>query len=448
MGVKKMKNKILLIIIPSLLFSKSINFQEALNLTLANNKELKAKTLNIKQSKINLLIRKGYDFGNLIFNENVSNSNHPGYVFGAKLSSREATSLDFVPNTLNNPNDRINYETKITYKVPLYTAGKLANAKKVAELKILANIVKYNYDEKTLGLEVLKAYNGAVAAKEFIKAAKKSKKATSSFVDFSTELLHEGLVTSIDVKQAKVHDLGVDAQIIEAKNKYALAIAYLKFLMNDDSFTDVNSFENIIINSLDLRKLKRQAHENREDLKWMKYNTNIIKKKIDIENADLFPTLGAHLEVGNNDDSFNSFDGKHDYYSIAFGLSYTIFDGGISSLEKQNAKIAYYKSKYYLDYKKDSISLEIKRNILTLQSKRKVLLQKIKAHNLSDEVLEQSKEMYKNHLINMNNLLIQQANQQKAYAQTILAKYDETLASATLKISLGEALTTNKENKQ
>ena len=89
---------------------------------------------------------------------------------------------------------------------------------------------------------------------------------------------------------------------------------------------------------------------------------------------------------------------------------------------------------------KDGISLEVEKNMLTLQTKSKVLVQKIKAQNLSDEVLIQSSEMYKNHLINMSNLLMQQANQQKAQAQTIMAKYEQTLAAATLKISLGQAL--------
>lgn len=48
--------------------------------------------------------------------------------------------------------------------------------------------------------------------------------------------------------------------------------------------------------------------------------------------------------------------------------------------------------------------------------------------------------MYKNHLINMTNLLTQQANQQRANAEMIMAKYDKSLAAAILKVSLGESL--------
>lgn len=45
----------------------------------------------------------------------------------------------------------------------------------------------------------------------------------------------------------------------------------------------------------------------------------------------------------------------------------------------------------------------------------------------------------------MNDLLMQQANNQKAIAETIFAKYEKSLAAATLKLSLGESLKDIKE---
>ncbi len=460
-----MNKKLLLLTIPALLLAKTVSFQEALNLTLENNKELKAKKLDIKKSQLDLNEAKGYDYGNLVFNENIVRTNNAGHVFGMKLASREASFADFgfdeflalsgadasgdtilatQPKKLNFPKAITNYETKLTYKVPLYTGDKLKNAKKMAKLQVLAQKAKYNYDEKALGLEVLKAYNGAVASKEFIKATTKAKEATNSFVNFASELFKEGLVTSIDVKQAKVYDLGVDAKMLEAQNRYELALSYLKFLTSDSSITDVHSFEEILIGSSALPTLQNQAHQNREDFKWMKYNTDTMRTKIDFDGADLYPMIGAQLEVGNNDNSFDSFDGKHDYYLGAIGLSYTLFDADISSIKKQKAKIAYKKTQHYFEYMKDGIALEVEKNMLTLQTKRKVLIQKKKAQNLSNEVLTQSEEMYKNHLINMSNLLMQQANQQKSSAETIMAKYEQSMAAATLKISLGQTL--KKEN--
>ena len=448
--------KVLFILFPLLLFGYTVDFETSLKKTVEKNKGLKAKKLSINQSKEDLNIAEGYDYGSLVFNENISKTNHAGYVFGMKLGSREATFGDFgfnefdmsgmtnplpiAPENLNNPHARTNYETKITYSVPLFTGYKLENATKMAKLQLLAQTAKYNFDEKALGLEVLKAYNGAVAAKEFIKATTKAKEATSSFVEFAHELYNEGLVTSIDVKQAKVYDMDVDASMIESKNRYDLAISYLRFLTSDKNISDVSSFKNIENKIRNIKQLQEKAHVNREDFSSMKYNMQTMKAKIELEKSEFYPTIGAQIEYGYNDDQINNINSDHDYYMGAIALSYNIFDGFISSSKKEKAKINYKKTKYYYDYMKDGIKLEVEKNILTLEAKQKILNQKIKANNLSDEVLEQSQELYKNHLINMSNLLLQQANQQKANAEMILAKYEKSLAAGILKVSLGESL--------
>jgi outer membrane protein len=159
-----------------------------------------------------------------------------------------------------------------------------------------------------------------------------------------------------------------------------------------------------------------------------------------MQKADYFPTIGAQIEYGYNDNEFNNINSEHDYYMGAVGLSYNLFDGFITSAKNEKAKIDYQKTKYYTEYMKDGIKLEIERNILTLDAKKKILEQKIKANDLSNEVLEQSQALYKNHLINMSNLLLQQANRQKANADMILAQYEKSLAAGNLKISLGENL--------
>ncbi len=447
--------KVLFLLSPLLLFGYTVDFEKSLEKTVEMNKGLKAKKLTIEQSKEDLNIAQGYDYGSLVFNENISRTNHAGYVFGMKTGSREAQMKDFgftaippsgtlvgdiAPDALNNPESRTNYETKVTYSIPLFTGFKLQNAKKMAKLQILAQTAKYNFDEKALGLEVLKAYNGAVAAKEFIKATSKAKEATSSFVEFAHELFNEGLVTSIDVKQAKVYDMGVDASMIESKNRYDLAISYLRFLTSDKDISDVAEFKNIENKITNIKQLQQKAQENREDFSWMKYNTETLKAKIDLEKSENYPKIGAQMEYGYNDNQMNNIDSEHDYYMGAIALTYNIFDGFVNSSKKEKAKIEYKKTKYYYEYMKDGIKLEVEKNILTLDAKQKILNQKIKANNLSDEVLEQSQELYKNHLINMSNLLLQQANQQKANAEMILAKYEKSLAAGTLKVSLGESL--------
>ncbi len=451
-----MKKELLFLLTTSSLFAGQVGFEEVLEKTLQNNKELKAKKLDIDTSKVNDRNARGYELGNLTFNENIANTNNALNAFGMKLMSREATFGDFgfaefdmtgatnplpvAPSALNHPDSRTNYETKLTYELPIFTGFKLQSAKEMAKIQVKANEAKYNHDEKQLQIEVLKAYNGAVAAKYFIDAANKVKKTSSSFVYLATEMFKEGYTTNIDIKQAEVFDMKVNTMILESKNQFSLALAYLKFLANDESISDVNEFKSITTNTESLDKLKERALSNRNDLQWMELNTKTMATKIDFEKSANYPMIGSHFEYGYNDNQLNNINGNKDYYTLAVGLEYKIFDGLTTSSNIEKAKIDYAKTKHYLEYMKDGIALSVEKAHLTCKSKEAILEEKIKAQDLASDIVEKSKEMYKNQLISMNDLLIQSANEQKAITDVIMAKYDVALAYAELQLSIGNDL--------
>lgn len=174
------------LLITSLTYAQSISFEEVLSLTLQNNKDLQQQKLNIESSNLNTKTIDSINYGKLSLAEEVSRTNHAGYVFNSKLSSREATFRDFgfaqqnegidiEPTDLNYPEDRNNFNTKITYDIPLFTGFKLSNQKDILKLQEKANEILYNLDKKTLEFEVLKAYNSAVLAKDFVKTMQKAK---------------------------------------------------------------------------------------------------------------------------------------------------------------------------------------------------------------------------------------------------------------------------------
>jgi len=470
-----LKKTVIIASLTSSIFANTISFSDAYNLALKNNQELKAKKTSINSASLDVSTASGYNYGTLTFNENIARSNNALNVFGMKLMSREATFGDFgfrdflggvgnvmnasngnfanftammnnpntqeqmlktAPDDLNNPGYRNNFETKLVYELPLFTGFKLSSAKDMAQLQVVAAKAKFNHDEKQLGLEVLKAYNGAVAAKYFIYATMDAKKATNSFVNFATEMHNEGYVTSIDVKQAQVYDMKINSMLLEAKNKHSLAIAYLKFLTSSNTITDVKDFMNINVDTMNLRV----NVNNRDDFKWMSANTNTMKKKIDFEKSASYPMIGAHFEYGFNDDKLNNIDSSKDYVTGAVGLEYKIFEGFKTQNAIKKAKLDYIKTNYYLQHMKNGIKLQVEKAILTLKTKQSVLKEKIKASNMENEVVEQSNEMYKNQLLKMSDLLMQQAKAQKARAEVIMAKYEATIAAAQLKLALGSEI--------
>ena len=89
-------NKLYLcLLIGSLSFAKSVDFQEVLYLTLNNNKDLQNTKLDIELSKLDSQRIDAINLGKLSLKNETSRTNHSGYVFNSKLSSREASFRDF-----------------------------------------------------------------------------------------------------------------------------------------------------------------------------------------------------------------------------------------------------------------------------------------------------------------------------------------------------------------
>jgi len=452
-----MKKVLLLSACLSLMFAKSVNFDTVLQETLKNNLKLKAKKLNIKKAEADLEKVKAKNYGKVTIGEEVSRTNDPLYVFGMKLESREAAMSDFgftvmppagtqvgpvKPDALNNPDSRTNVKTNIVYEVPIFTGFKLKYAKEMAALQVKANKFKYSHDKKALAIEVLKAYNGAVAAKYFIEALKSAKKTTTSFVKMINDFYKVGMATQVDLLQAKKRDNEVNSYLIEAQNKYKLALSYLKFLSGDDSIDGVKDFKVIVSPNKKLNTLIKSAMNNRSDLKWMNENVKTMEKKVKFTKADKYPMIGAHLEYGFNDNKF-TLSTKKDYYLAAVGMKWNIFDKSVDA-DVEKSKIEAAQTNNYYQYMKRGVALQVKQKYLNLQTKHSLVKEKQTNKELAEEILKKYTYMYKQGMINITILLMKEAEARKARAELIKAKYDEALAAAELKQAIGDWLKESK----
>ena len=441
-------NKIYLsLLLASFSYAQSVNFDKILDLTIKNNKDLKQQQLSIDSSKLDIDYIDSISYGKASLSHEISRTNHSGYVFNSKLSAREASFDDFgfsqmneglktEPKNLNYPEDRNNFTTKHSYDIPLFTGFKLSNQKDILKLQEKANEIKYNLDKKELSFEILKAYNSAVVAKDFTQALEKAKVAITQISKSADAFHKEGLITKIDVNEAKVYELNINSQLIESSNNFELALAYLRFLSSDDSISDVQTLENITFEIPQENLLYNQALENRDEVKIQNIQVSSTKKNIEIANSAYYPSVYSHLEYGFNDNKL-TLDDEKDYYMALVGVNLTLFDN-TRDIEKQKSKIEYAKASLNNEKLKDAIKLELQKTILNLQTKEKILLEKVEAKNLAADVLEQSKLLYQNHLISMTTLLQQEANFRKNEALLIQARYEKSLAFAKINLALGK----------
>ena len=346
------------------------------------------------------------------------------------------------PDKLNYPDARDNFETKLTYEVPLFTGYKLENAKTMALLQLKAKEAKLSHDRKALGLEVIKAYNGAATAKKFIALTKEAAKIAKRFKNTALDMYNKGITRMVDVNQAGMAEYSIKTKTKEAKTQFRLAIAYLRFLTDDKSITDVKGFINPKIPSKNLKTLQENAMVNRDDLRWMKKNVETMKTKIAYDSADEYPTIGAHVEYGTNDDRFNISTNK-DYYLVAVGLKKTLYNADLTKIAKQKAKIEHLKTLQYEEYMRDGIKLEVEKNYLNYITQSKTLVEKIKTVKMAKSILDETEQIFKDNLqyrTNMQYLLLSLGKYMEAKADVITSTYNKSLSAASLKLSIGNSL--------
>ena len=447
-----MKKLCLFLIISKLAFAQTISFEEALNQTIENSKDLQKQKINIDIAKTNSDFIDGVNFGKVSLNSDISRTNHSGYVFMGKLSSREATFKDFgagefdllnpnvdvKPKDLNYPDSYTSINSYISYDLPLFTGFALYHQKGILKLQEKANEILYNLDKKTLEFEVLKAYNSAVLAKDFVKTMQKAKDTIGFIKNGAKEFHKNGLVTKIDVNEAELYFLNTNSNLIEAENNFKLSLAYLKFLTSNENISDVENLQNTYLEIKEFEDLYKIALKNRDEITLQNISIEANNKNIKANQGSYYPSVFTHLEYGYNDDKFSTSKDK-DYYMALLGISLTLFDGTRSAnLEK--SRLEYLKAKLDFEKLQDGIKLEVQKAILDYKAKQEILKEKILASELASSVLNQAKLQYKNRLISMTTLLSQETNHKQSQTMLLNAKYENSLALARLNLVLGQNL--------
>lgn len=447
-----MKKLCLFLIISKLAFAQTISFEEALNQTIENSKDLQKQKINIDIAKTNSDFIDGLNFGKVSLNSDISRTNHSGYVFMGKLSSREATFKDFgfientgnpndidiAPKDLNYPDSYTSINSYISYDLPLFTGFALYHQKGILKLQEKANEILYNLDKKTLEFEVLKAYNSAVLAKDFVKTMQKAKDTIGFIKNGAKEFHKNGLVTKIDVNEAELYFLNTNSNLIEAENNFKLSLAYLKFLTSNENISDVENLQNTYLEIKEFEDLYKIALKNRDEITLQNISIEANNKNIKANQGSYYPSVFTHLEYGYNDDKFSTSKDK-DYYMALLGISLTLFDGTRSAnLEK--SRLEYLKAKLDFEKLQDGIKLEVQKAILDYKAKQEILKEKILASELASSVLNQAKLQYKNRLISMTTLLSQETNYRQSQTMLLNAKYENSLALARLNLVLGQNL--------
>ena len=247
-----------------------------------------------------------------------------------------------------------NYTLALNLYQPLYAAGKVGSAIKIAQ---------YGFEYTDAGIEAARhdvavqadqAYLDAVTAAEAETVYREAERLADSNLAVVEKLYEQGQVSEYDMIRAQVQAANTRPGRIASVNQARLALDNLRnvlALSPDDDIILVESIDEIDVPELRSDELIAEAMANRPELKQSEQLIKINRKLIDIEKAGYKPNIGINsaIQWDSYQDKFSkssiSSNAWYRSWNVALVMSWPIFSGMETVGRIRQARVDYNQSR-------------------------------------------------------------------------------------------------------
>jgi len=430
--------KILYILLfTSILYAnESLNLSQALDILNKNNLEIKSANLEVKSAKENAKTASGNHWGKLDFIQDIARSDDAGNVFGFKLTSREATFGDFgfgasnmpaqndpaylttPPNTLNYPDARNFYQSKLKYEIPVFTGFKLTSYTNIMNsMTKMKSLDKIKLQQEKI-YELKKSFYDMALLRTSQKNLNIILSNINTLEEITNNMIEVGYAKKVDLLEVKAKKGNVKRLVSQMESNQELLYHYISFLLNQ-KITDIQtpSDEVAMPSFSDEDILNANV-----DIKRANNGLTIRKNMVDVEQSAYYPMVGAFGEIATADDSFLGDANDHKSYTIGARLTWNIFNGGIDGANIEKSRLNLLKTQNQVALARSGISLKIKKIRTEINTFDNDIESLKKELDLANEIYNNYEGRYKEKLSSMSDVIIKQSQQIQKILQLQQAK--------------------------
>jgi outer membrane protein TolC len=423
----------------------NLTLNKAIKILKNDNLELKISRFNEQMKEYEVKAVEGLNYGKLDLTVAGMRSNDAGNVFGFKLQSREANFGDFgakefmdnfgactqsgnmqacqdmynkPPNDLNYPDARNHFQTKISYMLPVYTGGKLTEYKHITESMHRMS----QYDTKKLInakiYQTKKAFYDISLVQNYIRNLSKITRNIDRLESIVRSMKTEGYAQNIDLLEVQARRAEADSMLNQAKLNKDLAYQFLSFLLNQkvDSIKQLHDMAPMP----PVNKINLEA--NNIDIQKALLGLEISKMSVEAEKGNFRPEVGAFAEYGSADNTLmNDFFDK-DSYTFGVQVKWNLFNGGIDKANLEKAKVYSLMVRDQVELAKKGIALKAKKLKTEVLSANADIRSYAKQLKFARKVYENYSARYKEGIVSISDVLIQQSKELEVLLKLLTAK--------------------------
>jgi len=345
-----------------------------------------------------------------------------------------------IETTFGTKND---YRMTLRLHQPLYVAGKVGAALKIAGYATKLTDAQIEISAHTTAVDADKAYLDAVAAAQSVLVYSEAERLSDSNLAVVEKLYAQGQISEFDLLRAQVSAANARPPRIQAENNSRLALDRLRNLLALAPETRLvidTGIAESIVPDLTADALLAEAEANRPELKAVNEQVNINQKLIDIARGGYKPTLALNSSLqwqGLSDDFKPAGSEWYRSWNASLNLTWPLFNGFETSGRVRQAKVDLHQSELMESQLSRQVRLEVRKAHGDVLEARQRVAALGRTVEQADRGVQIARVRFHNGVGTQLELLDAQVALTAARVNRISALHDLAVAVSELRLAVG-----------
>jgi len=355
-----------------------------------------------------------------------------------------SSSLDKFPKELLDAMDPVGsnifmYSVGVTQ--PLYTAGRIGTALKLASVEAEGSLADIDRAEQDVALEVVKAYYGLMWAEKYRENVLETQEQRRKHADMAKALYDNGVATEVDLLRSQVAVANGLPEVVRADNGVRQARALLNYYLVRPTGAPTKvtgTFREEDWSDLNLEDLTTEAVRNRPELARLRIAEKSAETMLQLARAENRFRADFNSEYGIMSRlPKNLFDSKFVRWSFGATFTLPVFDGFKRSGMVEQAVANQHAARLEREKVEQQVRLAIQQDIDALNAARETINAARANIVQAERVLEMTQSNYRHGAATTLDVVDAQTALSLARTNLLSGLHDYAVARANLRWAIG-----------
>jgi outer membrane protein len=357
-----------------------------------------------------------------------------------------ASGIDKFPEELRSvlvPHGVNLFDYHIAVKQPLYTAGKVGTALRLASVEAEGSLAEIDRAGQDLALQVVNAFYALLWAEGYLELVTETRRQREMHAEMARARFRNGVATEVDVLRSEVAVANTAPEVVRAQNAIRQARAQLNYYLVrpiDAPTRAAGAFEEKAWEETDLEKLSAEALRRRPELSRLRIAERSAAVQVDLARAESRMKLDFSANYGMMARlPSNLLNPQFTRWTLGINYTFPLFDGFRRSGLAWQASAAQRAARLERERVEQQVRLSLQQGLDEMAAARETVAAARANIRQAEKVLAMMQNNYKHGAATTLDIVDAQAALTQARTNLLRGLHDHAAARAHLRWAMGSA---------